>query len=103
MVFYKNDFLRPYTVGDNIKVSPADRQPCPVCGHPTGDCVGDSSKPNHIVGFGTDQPNPEAQQFLVEQDVFIEKQLTPTVKTKILAAPAGKIISVAEAQKLGLI
>lgn len=103
MVFYKNDYLRPYTIGDNIKFSPADRRPCPVCGHPTGDCVGDSDKPDHIVGFGTDQPNPDAQQFIVEEDVWVERQLTPTTKTRVLVAPAGKVISVTQAKNLGLI
>jgi len=91
-------------IGDNIKVAPADRSPCPVCGHPTGDCVGDGgSKPDHIVGFGPDGPNPDAQQFIVEEDVWVEKQLTPTVKTKVLVAPAGKVISVTQAKNLGLI
>lgn len=103
MVFYKNDFLRPITIGDNIKLSQADRQPCPVCGHPTGDCIGDSGAPDHIMGFGANEPNPDAQQFVVKEDVFVERQLTPTVKTKILAVPAGKIISVIDAKKLGLI
>jgi hypothetical protein len=75
-----------------------------VCGHPTGDCVGESdSKPEHIIGFGTDQPNPDAQQFVVEEDVWVERQLTPTTKTKVLVAPAGKVISVTLAKNLGLI
>jgi len=105
MVFYRNDYLRSsYMIGDNIKVAPADRSPCPVCGHPTGDCVGDGgSKPDHIVGFGPDGPNPDAQQFVVEEDVWVEKQLTPTVKTKVLVVPAGKVISVTQAKNLGLI
>jgi len=105
MVFYKNDFLRPnsYQIGDNIRVSQADRSPCPICGHPTGDCLGESEKPDHIAGFGPSQPNPDAQQFLVEHDVIEERQLTPTIKTKVLVVPAGKFISVTQAQKLGLI
>jgi len=103
MVFYKNDFLRPITIGDNIKLSIADRQPCPVCGHPTGDCTGTSEPPAHIMGFGPDQPNPDAQQFVVKEDVIEERELTPGRKMKILVIPAGKIISVTQAQKLGLI
>ena len=103
MVFYKNDFLRPYTIGDNIKFSPADRQPCPVCGHPTGDCTGTSAKPEPVSGFGSDQPNPDAQQFVVEHDIIEERQLSSGTKMKILIAPAGKVISVTEAHKLGLI
>ena len=44
-----------------------------------------------------------SQTYLVENDVFVEKQLTPTVTTKILVHPKGKIISVTEAKKLGLL
>jgi hypothetical protein len=104
MVFYKNNFLRPYSIGDNIKISPADRQPCPVCGHPTGDCVGESTaEPDHIIGFGVEEPNPDAQQFVVKEDVYVERQLTPTTKTRVLVAVAGKVISVTQAKNLGLI
>jgi len=90
-------------IGDNIKITPADRSPCPVCGHPTGDCVGENSEPDHIVGFGPDAPNPDAQQFVVKEDVWVERQLTPTTKTRVLVAPAGKVISVTQAKNLGLI
>jgi len=104
MVFYRNDYLRSsYMIGDNIKITPADRSPCPVCGHPTGDCVGENSEPDHIVGFGPDAPNPDAQQFVVKEDVWVERQLTPTTKTRVLVAPAGKVISVTQAKNLGLI
>jgi len=103
MVFYKNDFLRPYSIGDNIKITPADRRPCPVCGHPTGDCVGENSEPSHIIGFGVNEPNPDAQQFVVKEDVYVERQLTPTTKTRVLVAAAGKVISVTQAKNLGLI
>jgi hypothetical protein len=102
MVFYKNDFLQSYRVGDNIYVARADRQPCLVCGHPTGDCVGDAEKPDHIAGLGGNMLE-SAQTYLVEEDIFVERQLTPTVTTKILVHPKGKIISVTEAKKFGLI
>ena len=102
MVFYKNSFLQNYRVGDNVNIVPADRSPCPVCGHPTGDCVGESPKPDHIAGMGSNMMET-SQTYLVENDVFAEKQLTPTVTTKILVHPKGKIISVTEAKKLGLL
>ncbi len=102
MVFYKNDFLRPYVVGDNIRVSQADRSPCPVCGHPTGDCVGDSPKPKHIAGMGTNMLE-SSQTYLVEEDIIVERQLTNSIKTKVLVHPKGKFISVTEAKKFGLI
>jgi hypothetical protein len=103
MVFYKNDIYQSYKIGDNINLVKADRSPCPVCGHPTGDCTGESTKPDHIAGFQQIDSLKDSQSYLVEEDVWIERQLTPTTKTQVLLHPAGKIISVSEAQKLGLI
>ena len=102
MVFYKNDYLKSYTVGDNIRITPADRSPCPVCGHPTGDCVGESPKPDHIAGLGTNMLET-SQTYLVEEDIIVERELTNSIKTRILVHPKGKIISVTEAKKFGLI
>jgi len=103
MVFYKNDIYQSYKIGDNINLVRADRSPCPVCGHPTGDCTGEGTKPEHIAGFQNIDSLKDTQSYLVEEDVYIERQLTPTVKTQVLLHPKGKIISAAEAQKLGLI
>lgn len=102
MVFYKNDYLKSYRVGDNINVVPADRSPCPICGHPTGDCTGESQKPDHIAGLGANVLE-QSQTYLVEEDIVVERQLTPTVTTRVLVHPKGKIISIDEARKFGLI
>jgi hypothetical protein len=103
MVFYRNDIYRSYNIGDNINVVRADRSPCPVCGHPSGDCVGDTAKPDHIAGFNSIDSLKDSQTFIVEEDIWIDRQLTPTTKTKVLLHAKGKLIPVTEAEKLGLI
>lgn len=103
MVFYKHSAYQSYKIGDNINVVRAERSPCPVCGHPSGDCVGESGKPDHIAGFNSIDSLKNNQTFVVEQDILVEKQLTPTTKTQVLLHAKGKVISVTEAEKLGLI
>jgi len=88
-------------LGQHIVIG-ADRMPCPVCGHPTGDCVGESPPPVKIWGHG-DIPSMEDQQtFLVEEDVFEMRQITPFTKTRVLLAAKGKEIPLSKARELGL-
>jgi hypothetical protein len=103
MTFYRQDSFSQSFVGGNIPLSRADRQPCPVCGHPTGDCVGESKKPEHIAGFNQIESMKLNQTVLVEEDIWEEIMLTPFTKTKILVYPKGRQIPIAEAEKLGLI
>lgn len=91
-----------YALG-NIPVSTADRSPCPICGHPTGDCTGDTIKPTHIIGFNEIESLNEKQTFLVEEDVVQEVQLSQFTKTKVIVHAKGKQIPLNEAKKLGLI
>lgn len=88
-------------IGDYV-VAMADRQPCLVCGHPTGDCTGLSEKPDHIWGLG-EVPSMEAvQTFFVEEDIYEERQITPYTKSKVLVARKGKTIPIKQARELGL-
>ena len=82
----------------------ADREPCPVCGHPTGDCAGDSESPDSLVGWH-DSPDSmkQIQMVYVENEIWEEKQITPGRTTKILKHRAGSSIPYEEAQKLGLV
>lgn len=80
----------------------ADRMPCPVCGHPTGDCVGQSPPPTKIWGYGTIPSMEDQQTFLVEEDIFEMRQITPFTKTRVLVAAKGKNIPLAKARELGL-
>lgn len=82
----------------------ADREPCPICGHPTGDCAGDLDAPDALVGW---QDNPDSmkqvQMIFLEEDVWEEKQITAGRKTKILKHRAGTSIPFEEAKNLGLV
>lgn len=81
----------------------ADRNPCPVCGDPNGDCSGDSGPPVKIWGLG-DIPSLEDEQTIhVDHDVIVERQITPFTKAKVLAAAAGSQIPLSRARELGLI
>lgn len=76
--------------------------PCPVCGHPTGDCAGESKNVDFLGK--TSMANPElANHFLVEEDVIVEKQITPYTKSRVLVHKKGSYISLARARELGLI
>lgn len=88
--------------GREVSVSPASREPCPVCGHPTGDCAGDLPAPESIAGFNQIESLVQEQTFLVEEDIFEERQITPFTKAKVLKYPAGRHIPLQEARNLGL-
>jgi len=98
-VEYPSPFRSKTSIGD-IDVSPADRQPCPVCGHPTGDCAGvakqdyDMSLPKKIVG--TDP------LVLVEEDVTEERAITPFTKARVIIHRKGDYITTTQARSLGL-
>lgn len=100
MVFYSQQ--NSYVLG-NIPITMADRLPCPVCGHATGDCCGDSIKPTHIIGYNQIDSLSEKQNFLVEEDIYEDKQLSQFITTRVLLHPKGKQIPLSEAKKLGLI
>lgn len=98
-----------YRILDDVVVQGADRKPCPVCGHPTGDCTGDARFPDSIVFHGMPSP-PNAyeqtvheQGFLVEEDVWEQRQITPFTVAKVLAAAKGTYIPFSRARDLGLI
>lgn len=99
MSIFHND---NYVLG-NIPVSRAERTPCPICGHPTGDCTGTTIKPTHIIGFGITENAKNTQTVLVEEDIYEEKQISSFVKIRVLVHRKGKQIPYLEAEKLGLI
>lgn len=88
--------------GREIRVSRATGEPCPVCGEPNGNCAGELGPPDHIAGFNEIESLVGTQTFLVEEDIWEEKQITPFTKTKVLKYPAGKHIPLEEARNLGL-
>jgi len=84
----------------------ADREPCIVCGHPTGDCGGVSDALPSIAFAdernALDSLKPSVK-ILVEQDVFEERQITPFTKITVRLAKKGSYVTFEKAKKLGII
>lgn len=87
----------------SIRISTADRQRCPVCGHKTGDCTGESPAPKHIAGFNQIESLKKTQTLLVEEDIYEERQITPFNKIRVVIHHKGSYISLDEAKKFGLL
>lgn len=91
-------------LGDGISILRADRQPCPVCGHPTGDCTGEEQAPKKIVGLGGVMESlKDRRTVLIEEDIFEEKRITPFTTAKVITHHKGSYVTVEEAKKLGLL
>ena len=94
----------PEMLYGDIPFFAASREPCIVCGHPTGDCHGTPVENlrifgvNHSVSTASDKA-----EILVEEDIIAETQITPFTKAKVLVARAGTYVSVAKAKELGII
>lgn len=90
---------------DNVQILRASREPCLVCGHPTGDCADGTTPPKRILGeefYSTQQPVKEPG-VLVMEDIYEEVNLTPRTKTRVLIAKAGTYIPRSKAERYGLI
>lgn len=85
----------------DIEILGADRKPCPVCGHETGDCTGDESVqpntklPTHMSGL---EP-----MILVENDITEERPITPYTKARVLIHRKGDYVPLSKARELGLV
>lgn len=87
-------------LGD-IRIVGADRKPCPVCGHPTGDCgSGDTPLPNTAM---PSQMNGTEPMILVESDITEERSITPYTKTRVLIHRKGDYVPLSRARELGLV
>lgn len=90
-------------IGDNISILRATREPCPVCGHPTGDCSGEDGPPQKIVGLtGVIESLKEIQTVLVEEDIYEERQITPFTKAKVIIHHKGSYVTLEKAKNLGI-
>jgi hypothetical protein len=98
VVFYNNA-----TNSLGITSYGADREPCLICGHPTGDCVGTETAPKQVAGFKIDQDPKEIRSYQVKEDIIESREIAPGVMTKIIMHRKGKFISIDEAEKLGLL
>jgi len=88
----------------DLPFMPANREPCIICGHTTGDCTTTEAEPSHIFGVtATAGSMNDNQKILVENDIIEEVQLTPFTKSKVLIARAGSYVTIARAKELGII
>jgi len=93
------DYLMP-----GVRIVRASRQPCLICGHPTGDCADGAEAPHTIIGERVrplkDHPQPTV---FVPEDIFEERQITPFTRARVLAAAKGTYVTAERAQELGLL
>lgn len=99
---YFSSYLEQGHRFQDITIVAADRQPCLVCGHPTGDCTGETAL-DHIIGFDKKSGATSSPKHFVEEDVWAEKQITPYTKARVLLYKQGDQIPHDEAVKLGLL
>jgi hypothetical protein len=91
-----------YIYGD-IEILKYNSEPCIVCGDPTGNCVPkDHVAPKTIFGLGLFKSLDEKQTFRVEEDFFIEEELTPGTIVKVCKFHTGQTITLEEARKYNL-
>lgn len=104
MSFYKSESSghEEYILG-NVRLIRAERQECPVCGHPTGDCSGDQIAPSRILLHGTTPSLEEEQLVLVEADIYEERKVGELTTARFLVARKGSKIPFAKAKELGIL
>lgn len=93
---------KEYIYGD-IEVTRATREPCIVCGHPTGDCSDVGAEPNHI--FGADsvmETVKQSQLVLVEETIYGTRQISPFTTAKVILAAKGTYVTLEKAKELGI-
>lgn len=92
-----------------IRYAKADRLPCPVCGHPTGDCAPDGfAPPRSSVLLRGEVSNTKTSDelqptVLVEEEIWGEKQITPFTRARVLLAAKGTYVTVEKARELGIL
>jgi hypothetical protein len=99
MSAFRNDDV----VLGGIPIIRADRQTCPVCKHPTGDCTTDTAAPIHIAFTDSViETLKESQTILVEENVYEDRQITPFTKTTVIIAHKGSYVTLERAKELGI-
>ena len=100
--FYANDQIY------GIPILRADRGKCPICEHPTGDCVDHPGQEpvglNHIAFTdSTIETMKEVQTVLVEHDIYEERQITPFTSSRVIVHHKGSYVTVEKAKELGIL
>lgn len=89
-------------LGGDATILRAGREPCLVCGHPTGDCAGDSDPPHIVVGANTFPSLQQDEVFIATEDIWEERAISPFTKAKVLVAAKGTAMPMEKAKELGL-
>jgi hypothetical protein len=74
-----------------------------VCGHPTGDCAGEISEHVRVVGAEVFPSLQREDVFIVQENVYEERAISPFTTARVLAAAKGTAISIDRAKELGLL
>jgi len=99
MSAFRNDDV----VLGGIPILRADREMCPVCKHPTGDCTTDTARPMHIAFADTVlETLKDSQMILVEEDIYEDRQITPFTKTTVITVHKGSYVTLEKAKELGI-
>jgi len=99
MSAFRNDDV----VLGGIPILRADRQTCPVCQHPTGDCTTDTARPVHIAFTDSVlETLKDSQMILVEKDIYEDRQITPFTKTTVITVHKGSYVTLERAKELGI-
>ena len=89
-------------LGGDARFVRADREPCLICGHLTGDCTGDSGPPVRVLGPDIFPSLKREEVFIVEEDVYEERAISKLTNTRILVARKGTAMPISKARDLGL-
>jgi len=86
-----------------MSIGRSNEQACPVCGHPSGDCLGTSGPPVRIIGASLFPSLGHEDIFIVEEDVWVDEQVAADITTKVRVAKAGDAIPMSRAALLHLL
>lgn len=92
------------SLGNDVSWLGATREPCPVCGHPTGDCTGTDAltTPPRVQFAPLEKPRADDPMVLVPEDIWEDVQITSLTKTRVLVAKAGTYLPLVRAREYGL-
>lgn len=91
-----------YIFGD-IEILRASSEPCIVCGDPTGNCTPEGHKPpEKLFGLGIFKSLDDKQTFRVQEDFFVDEEISTGIFTKVRKFAVGQVIPLSEARKYNL-
>lgn len=89
----------------DIPILKADREPCLVCGHPTGDCKPADHNPQDIHIALTDntlETLKDEKLIYVDETIYGERQISPYTTAKVVLARKGSFVTLEKAKELGI-